>query len=331
MNIQEYIALMDPELRAGFLQMKPFYDSQPTDLGEARQWLATLMAGVNLGSTSSTNRVVIEDRRIPGPDGAPEVPIRIYRPTNSTALVPGLLYIHGGGFTLGDLNSEHAACLYIVEKVGCVLVSVDYRLAPEHPFPAAPEDCYAALTWMATHSQELGIDSSRIGVQGGSAGGGLCAAVALMARDRKEVKLIFQLPMCACLDDRHITPSSHQIADEAMVWGRPASLKGWQAYLGADHQGEVSAYAAPARAEDLSGLPPTYMTVGTLDMMRDENIDYAQRLMQADVPTELHVYPGGFHGFEGMVPNAAISVRATNEQIQALKRGLFPPQTQDEE
>jgi acetyl esterase/lipase len=328
-DFQQYLASMDPELRTGFLQMKPFFDSQPTDLIAAREWMATLMAAT-VGTPSNTDRVTFEDRSIPAPPGAPEVPIRIYSPTSRTGLVPGLLYIHGGGFTVGDLNSEHAQCLPLVEEVGCVAVSVDYRLAPEHPFPAALEDCYAALTWMAAHTEELGIDPSRLGVFGGSAGGGLCAAVALMARDRKEVKLIFQMPLCACLDDRHTTPSSQQIASEDMLWGRPTSLKGWQAYLGADHQGEVSAYAAPARAEDLSGLPPAYLMVGGLDMMRDENIDYAMRLMQAGVPTEFHVYPGGFHGFEGLVPNAAISIRATREQLEALKRGLSRPLAEDE-
>jgi acetyl esterase/lipase len=231
---------------------------------------------------------------------------------------------------LGNIDSEHAHCLHIAEEVSCVVVSVDYRLAPEHAFPAAPEDCYAALKWMAAHSEELGIDPSHIGVRGGSAGGGLCAAVALMARDRKEVKLIFQMPLYGCLDDRHVTPSSHQMATEDMIWGRPASLRGWQAYLGEDHQGEVSPYAAPIRAEDLSGLPPAFMMIGELDLMRDENIEYAMRLMQAGVPTELHVYPGAFHGFEGLAANAKVSIRAINEYTEALKRGLYRTLTEDE-
>jgi len=139
---------------------------------------------------------------------------------------------------------------------------------------------------------------------------------------QKEVKLIFQMPLYGCLDDRHITLSSHQMAAEDMVWGRPASLLGWKAYLGEDRQGDVSPYAAPSRAEDLSGLPPAYMMIGELDLMRDENIEYAMRLMQVGVPIELHVYPGAFHGFEGLVPNAAVSVRAVNEYTEALKRGL---------
>lgn len=321
MNIEQYIASMDPELRAGFVQMKSFFTSRPEDLVAARKWMVELFATAS-GEQPRNDRVTVEDRSIPGPSGAPDVPIRIYALANRAGAVPGLLFIHGGGFTLGNLDSEHASCLHIVEEVGCVVVSVDYRLAPEHPFPAAPEDCYAALKWMAANAGPLGIDLSRIGVRGGSAGGGLCAAVALMARDRGEVKLIFQMPLYGCLDDRHITPSSHQMDAEDMIWGRPASLLGWKAYLGEDHQGDVSPYAAPARAEDLSGLPPAYMMIGELDLMRDENIAYATRLLQAGVPTELHVYPGSFHGFEGLVPNAGVSVRAVNEYTEALKRGL---------
>ena len=329
MDTEQYIASMDPELRAGFIYMRPFFSSVPTDPVAARKWMTEMLAAAT-GEQSKNDRVTVEDLRIPGPSGAPDVPVRVYRSANRTEKVPGLLYIHGGGFTLGDLDSEHASCLYIVEEVGCVVVSVDYRLAPEHAFPAAPEDCYAALKWMAAHAEELGIDPSRIGVRGGSAGGGLCAAVALMARDRKEVKLIFQMPLYGCLDDRHITPSSHQMSTEDMVWGRPASLQGWQEYLGEDHQGDVSPYAAPARAENLSGLPPAFMMVGELDLMRDENIEYAMRLMEAGVPTELHVYPGAFHGFEGLVPNAAVSIRAVNEYTEALKRGLNRTLAEDE-
>src|SRR5262249_19759485 len=154
-NMQEYIAAMDPELREGFLNIKPLLENTPTDWVAARQWMTTLVTSI-MKPPSSADRVTFEDRRIPGPHNAPDVPVRIYRPANSTGLVPGLLYIHGGGFTLGDLNSEHPICLRLAEEVGCVIVSVDYRLAPEHPFPAAPEDCYAALTWMAAHTEELG-------------------------------------------------------------------------------------------------------------------------------------------------------------------------------
>ena len=211
----------------------------------------------------------------------------------------------------------------LVEDVGCVVVSVDYRLAPEHAFPAATDDCYAALLWLATHAQELGVKRERLAIAGQSAGGGICAAVGLMARDRGEVSLSFQMPLYACLDDRHITSSSQETTD-ARTWNRAVSSKAWEAYLGTKREGDISPYAAPIRATNLAGLPPTYMMIGTLDLMRDENIEYANRLMQAGVPTELHVYPGAFHGFDLLVPNASVSKRAVEDYISALKRALNP-------
>lgn len=182
---------------------------------------------------------------------------------------------------------------------------------------------HAALTWLAANAQELGVDSDRLAIAGQSAGGGICAAVGLMARDRGEMKLSFQMPLYGCLDDRHITSSSHDITD-TRTWYRELSLKAWEAYLGTDDKGDVSPYAAPTRATNLEGLPPTYMMIGTLDLMRDENIEYANRLMQTGVPTELHVYPGAFHGFEIITPNSSISQRAASEYIAALKRAFNP-------
>src|SRR5438552_3265281 len=193
MNIEQYIASMDPELRTGFVQMRPYFSSRPGDLVAARKWMTEMLAATS-GERPKNERVMVENRSIPG---TPDVPIRIYAPATRAGTLPGLLYIHGGGFTLGNLDTEDASCQHIVEEVGSIVVSVDYRLAPEHPFPAAPEDCYAALQWIAAHAGQLGIDPARIGIRGGSAGCGLCAAVALMARDRKEVQLIFQMPLYA--------------------------------------------------------------------------------------------------------------------------------------
>lgn len=322
MNIEEYKAAMDPELRAGFAQIMPLFSQRPDNPIATRKWMVKLTGSLAEGLLDES-RVQVENYHVPGPAGAPDVPVRVYTPTTRVGSMPGLLYLHGGGFTIGNLDSEDAGCRQIAHEVGCVVVSVDYRLAPENPFPAGPEDCYAALTWMALNANSLRIDPSRIGVYGGSAGGGLCAAVALMARDRQTPPLIFQMPLYACLDDRHETPSSYQMAARDMIWDRTQSLRGWKAYLGENYQeGNISAYAAPARAKDLSGLPPAYMMVGELDLLRDENIAYAMRLMQAGVPTELHVYAGAFHGFTGMVKNASVSIRATNEVTEALKRGL---------
>lgn len=181
-------------------------------------------------------------------------------------------------------------------------MSVGYRLAPEHPHPAPVEDCYAALRWMSDQASALGVDAGRLALYGGSAGGGLAAAVALPARDRGTPRPAFQMLPCPMLDDRNVTPSSHEITDIG-IWDRAANLQGRQALLG-DFDGAdgVSPYAAPARADDLSGLPPTYLDAGELDLFRDENIDYATRLVRAGVPVELHVYPGGIHAGELPAP-----------------------------
>jgi acetyl esterase/lipase len=203
-----------------------------------------------------------------------------------------------------------------------VVASVEYRLAPEHPFPAPVEDCYAALKWLAAHSSELGVNKSRIAIGGASAGGGLAAGLALLTRDRAEVEVAFQLLIYPMIDDRNITSASETIPD-TFVWTRENNLMGWRAYLGREPGGaDVSPYAAAARATDLRGLPPAYIPVGDLDLFLDENITYAQRLLAAGVPTELHVYPGAFHGFNGFVPGAAVSRRFNADRDHALKRML---------
>ena len=317
MDIEQY---MDPELRAAFTQI-PESDDDISDWVEAREYHSRKMAAAQAGQPKS-DMVTIEDRDIPGPVSSPEVPVRIYTPSVKRSGMSGLLYIHGGGFTRGHrLQDFDSRCERIVEDVGCVLVSVGYRLAPENPFPAGVEDCYATLCWMVSSAAHLGVDTTRIAVGGSSAGGGLAAATALMARDRKEVVLAFQWLFWGCIDDRHITPSSYAITDRR-VWNRAKSMNGWKVYLGSAYQGEVSPYAAPARMENLAGLPPAYIMVGELDLLRDENIDYATRLMQADIPTELHVIPGAFHGFTWVVPNAEVSIRAISESNIALKRAL---------
>ena len=229
---------------------------------------------------------------------------------------------HGGGFTAGTPEQNEGLCLRIAAEVNCLVASVDYRLAPAHPFPAAPDDCYAALLWLAANAATFGLDAQRIAVGGSSAGAGLAAAVALMARDRGEVALAYQLLVYPCLDDRHETASSHEFAAEGMIWNRAQSLRGWGAYLGAGHQGTPSPYAAPARVADVAGLPPTYMMAAQLDLLRDEDIAYATRLTQAGVPTELHVHPGAMHGFVLFAAQAAASQRAIGDYVAALGRAL---------
>ena len=261
--------------------------------------------------------VLAEDRQVPGPDGAPDVSIRIYRPKQAAqGPLPGVLEIHGGGFMFGSIDMMDPWCQRVSAEVGAVVVSVEYRLAPEHPFPAGVEDCYAALTWTAREAAALGIDPKRIAVAGQSAGGGLAAATALLARDRGGPELCFQLLEIPELDDRLETPSMTAFTDTPL-WNRPNAIWSWRHYLGPDHEGEVSPYAAPSRAEDLSNLPPAYVSTMEFDPLRDEGILYALRMLQAGVSVELHSYAGTFHG-SGLLPHADASLRNVEEVVHLL-------------
>ena len=262
------------------------------------------------------------DTVVPGVDDGRSVPVRVYTPSGSGGRpLPGTLYLHGGGFTVGDLDSEHSSAARVAAEAETVVVSVDYRLAPEHPFPAGLDDCYAALLWMTANADELGVDPDRLAVRGASAGGGLAAAVALLARDRSGPALCFQSLAIPELDDRLETPSMVDFVDTPM-WNRSRAEQSWQQYLGRPPGGsDVSAYAAPARAVDLSRLPAAYISVCEFDPLRDEGIVYAQRLVQAGVHAELHLYPGTFHG-STQFAEADVSKRMQADDIGALRRGL---------
>lgn len=252
-----------------------------------------------------------------------EILAKIYEPVNrNDTLLPAVFWIHGGGYVLGHPDSDDSLCERFVNDINCVVVSVDYRLAPEYPFPAAIEDCYAGLKWMVDNAETLKIDTSRIAAAGASAGGGLTAALALLARDRKGPQLVFQMPLYPMLDNRNITPSSYEINQENFpnVWNREANQIAWKYYLGENDSTTVSPYAAPSLADDLSGLPPAYICVGQLDPFRDEVLDYVTRMAQAGVPVEFHLYPGCFHGFDFC--DTSISAKARDEYINALKKAL---------
>ncbi|HTZ09072.1 MAG TPA: alpha/beta hydrolase, partial [Acidimicrobiales bacterium] len=270
-------------------------------------------------------RVRVEDRTVPGPPGAPEVAVRVYTPRALEAPGAGVVFFHGGAFILGDVYTEELRCLRYAAGARCVVVSVGYRLAPEDPFPAAPDDGYAALVWTAEHAGALGIDPGRLAVAGSSAGGALAAATALRARDAGGPTLAFQLLNYPVIDDRLATPSMRTF-DATPLWTSGASALMWDYYLGpVEGRGPVSPYAAPGRAEDLGGLPPALVVAAELDPLRDEGLDYGRRLLEAGVPTELHCYRGACHGFDIIATATAIGRRALDEQVAALERGLATP------
>ncbi len=278
------------------------------------------MAAAQMAKMPAIEGIASMDRHVPGTDG--DVFVRIYQPTDRPATLPALVWIHGGGYVLGSVERDDLLATHLAKVAQCLVVSVEYRIAPEYPSPAAVEDCYAALKWLATHTSELGVELSRIAIGGASAGGGVAAGLALLTRDRAEVELAFQLLIYPMIDDRNVAPASETRPD-TYVWTRENNRMGWRAYLGREPGGEdVSPYAAASRATDLSGLPPAYIPVGELDLFLNENIEYAQRLLAAGVPTELHVYPGAYHGFNGIAPRADIAQRFNNGRDNALKRML---------
>jgi len=307
----------DPEFR-DILPMLPTV----SDFSSAEQIQAMREARMEMfGDLVDRDDVTKEDHSVPGPAGAPEVPLRVYRPKGGGADPRPCIYeIHGGGFITGSIDMMDGWCQIAAARLDVAVVSVEYRLAPEHPFPAGVEDCYAGLRWTADQAGALGIDPARIAIAGQSAGGGLAAATALMVRDRGGPALCFQLLEIPELDDRLETASMRAFHDTPM-WNRPNAEWSWRHYLGADHSGEVSPYAAPARAKDLSGLPPAYVSTMEFDPLRDEGIEYALRMMQAGVTVELHSYPGTFHG-SAMLPTAAVSKRGAQEVMGSLERAL---------
>lgn len=297
--------IIDPELEA-FLPLFP-----PADLSDpltARANLAALAAAVAVPDTADLE---IENRTVPGDS---DVPIRIYRPHRAQGAI---LWLHGGGFVMGDLDTEHPWGALLAKGSGATVISVGYRLAPEHRFPAAHDDIYTVLTWTAEHAAELGIDPARIAIGGHSAGAGLAAAVTLRARDHQGPPIRFQLLNQPVLDDRQQSWSARNFTDTPFVT-RAKVAQMWGHYLGST---PATPYAAPARATDLSGLPPAYIATAEFCPNRDEDIDYALRLLRAGVPVELHQWPGTFHGSQAIL-SAEVSQRQTAELAAALRRAL---------
>jgi acetyl esterase/lipase len=260
---------------------------------------------------------------VPGPPGAPDVGLLICRPTATAGPHPIIYNTHGGGMVAGNNRTIELACeLDRAAELQLAVVAVNYRLAPENPDPAPVEDCYAGLIWLSQHAADFGLAADRIIVSGNSAGGGLAAGTALLARDRGGPALFGQMLQCPMLDDRCATPSCLQMRD-AGLWDGRSNLAGWTALLG-PRRGtpNVSPYAAPARATDLSGLPPLFVDVGSAEALRDDAIDYVRRVWNAGGQAELHIWAGAFHSFDEWVPRARVSVAANRARISFLRRLL---------
>ena len=310
----------DPEL-AAVMEFLPEGDLDLAKPDQTRAAFEDMIKAMN--ADMDTSGVDIEERQIPGPEGAPEVTVRIYTPEGLADTSAGILHIHGGGFVIGSLDSEMGSAINLCRKLGVVVVSVDYRLAPETPFPGGLEDCYAALSWTSANAAELKIDNTRLAVLGMSAGGGLTAATCLLARDRGGPDICFQYIGIPEVDDRLDTPSMTAF-DDTPMWNRPSAILSWDAYLGEAYQrgaDDVPYLAAPARATDLSGLPPAYVSTMEFDPLRDEGIHYALQLLKDGVQTELHSFPGTFHG-STLFAHAQISQRESAEQLAVLRRAL---------
>jgi acetyl esterase/lipase len=301
--------LLDPEL-AAIIDQFAYLEYTDATVKEMREMLQPTPASP-LPAVRREDRIVSHD---------PEVIVRTHRPVGAVALSPGVISMHGGGFIIGNRTFDDPRLDHWCTEFDVVGVSVEYRLSPEVQYPGPLEDCYSALSWTFEHADELGIDQDRVGVTGVSAGGGLAAGLALLARDRGEFQIAFQLLDCPMIDDKQSTASRQRPG--LPMWSREANDFGWRNYLGGLYgTEEVPEYAAPFRRRDLSGLPPAYISVGALDGFLDEDVTFAARLNGAGVPTELHVYPGAPHGFQ-LFAGSALADRANRHMDEWLRNQI---------
>lgn len=296
------------------------------------RWIPRVSVGPRLAGLAKRARrepseapedLLIEDILIPGPVGAPDVGLRLIRPKTLRGNAPALLWLHGGGMVIGSNSQDDSTNIAFARTLGITVASVEYRLSPEHKAPAALEDAYAALSWLVDHAEDRGIDPGRIAIGGQSAGGGLAAGLVLLAHDRGEIRPAFQLLVYPMIDDRTVTREDLDPGN-MRVWTPRSNRFGWTSYLPQEPGSPaVSPYAAPARREDLSGLPPAWIGVGTLDLFHDEDIAYAATLEAAGVPCELEIVDGAFHGFDALFSKKPVSRTFWRAQAAALKGALF--------
>ena len=315
-----WIDRVDPELRPPLEQLVEMFPDglyAIEDLAERRRIDAMLVAEL-VEAAKAAQTCSTEDLPVPGPLGSADVPVRVYRPRQPRSGSPAVFFIHGGGMYLGDLDYEHAAAVKICEELEVLVVSSGYRKAPEHAHPAQVDDCYAALRWMTDKAASLDFDAGRLAIFGGSAGGNLALATALKARDLGGPALCHVMSLYPMVDHRNCAPSTYEGA-AVWPWDRRANIEAWEWFLGGK---EPDGYAAPLHADDLTGLPPTFIDVGTADLFRDENLALAQRLLAAGVSTELHVYPGVYHAAEHFAPDADAARLMWTVRFRALRKAL---------
>jgi len=308
--------LLDPEM-APFGEM-PSVSFEAIDIQQVRETLAASRPA----PPPLPADVQVYEAHTPGRDGAPDVRLVVTAPKAAGQGRPGILHIHGGGYVLGSPEMTGPTDAAYASQLGAVVVSVDYRLAPETSYPGPVEDCYAGLAWLHAQANALGVDPECVVVTGESAGGGLAAALVLLAKHRGEYPVAFQHLVFPMLDDRTVTHPDPSPYLGQFVWTPESNRYGWTSLLGGPPGApDVSPFAAPARATDLSGLPPTFMICGALDLFLEEDLEYARRLIRAGVPTELHIYPGAPHGFM-LIPEAEISKTFTRDSMAALARAV---------
>lgn len=309
---------LDPELRDLLAEMPLMSQLSTEILAQLRQYPSP-----PVDSLLADRNADLREVTVPADDGTP-IPLSVFTPTHRdrTTAAPCVYWMHGGGMVMGDRFSQIDIPLEWLDEFGAVVVSVDYRLAPEATGTTLVDDCYQGLLWVIEHAAELGVDPARIVVAGASAGGGLAAGVSLLARDLGTPAIAGQMLICPMLDHRNTTVSSRQFSGDPGVWTREMNEFGWRSVLGGLSDDEVPAYVSPALAEDLSGLPAAYIDTGSAEVFRDEDTDYASRIWAAGGQAELHVWAGGFHGFDALYPQAEISAMARRTRTHWLARLL---------
>jgi acetyl esterase/lipase len=311
--------LVDSDLLESFHGELPVIELSAKNLKQTRDTMIQMMSAFK---DDGAHRVRVTKRSVPGPRNAPNIQVIVYRPENNESLLPGILHMHGGGFVLGNAEMNLGYCQKLASDTGCVVVSVDYRLAPETHFPAPLEDCYSVLLWMHINHSSLGLDPERLAITGESSGGGLAASLAHLIRDRKEVAIALQFLTYPMLDDRTGSTLDPGPYAGEFGWTRATNQFAWSAALGEPAGSSDLRYKlVPARIENLKGLAPACLAVGALDLFVTETLRYAQRMMDQGITIELHVYPGALHGFD-LAQGTPLSMQFFDERRRVFKKFL---------